>query len=184
MNSNRTECRPFRIPLCWILLIVLDLTLAAFTLAQEFDSAPNGRQPDVVMSVETDLAGPTDLAEDAVRFEAIDVFVDSGDQTLAAWQLELSSMAGDARIVGIEGGEHPAYATPPYYDPKAMKSNRVIIGAFSQNESLPSGRCRVARIHVQLTGPGSRLWKSELTTSATAGGEKIPASVSIANAKG
>ncbi|MCZ6655433.1 MAG: hypothetical protein O7D91_20690 [Planctomycetota bacterium] len=91
-----------------------------------------------------------DDAPAAVRFEFIDVYVDSGAAPLAAYQFELTDAAGSIKIVGIEGGEHEAFATPPYYDPKALKNNRIIIAAFSTADALPTGKTRVATIHVQV----------------------------------
>ena len=85
-----------------------------------------------------------------VRFEYIDVYVDSGDVPLAAYQFELTDAAGSIKIVGIEGGEHQAFATPPYYDPEALKNNRVIIAALSTADDLPTGKTRVATVHVQV----------------------------------
>src|SRR5688572_10593827 len=37
-----------------------------------------------------------------VRFEAVDIFVDSGAKPLAAYQLEFRVEKGDAKIVGVE----------------------------------------------------------------------------------
>jgi hypothetical protein len=44
----------------------------------------------------------------ATRFRAVDIFVDSTNKPLAAYQLEFTASAG-AKIVGIEGGEHAAF---------------------------------------------------------------------------
>ena len=179
--STQSCSRRCRIPLCWALLIALDVSLMAFTYAQD----GNRRTTDPpVQSVETEIPGPDDVAADVRRFEAIDVFVDSGNERLAAWQLEVRSTANDVQIVGIEGGEHPAFEEPPYYDKRAMNNNRVIIAAFSTGDNLPRGRSRVARIHVQVRGSGARTWLSELTTSATTDGTRIPAEISIAKADG
>ncbi len=186
MNTNKPtnsqSCsRRCRIPLCWALLITFDVSLMALTYAQEGKA---GATEPPVQSVETEIPGPDDVATNVSRFEAIDVFVDSDNQKLAAWQLEVKSTASDVQIVGIEGGEHPAFAEPPYYDKRAMNNNRVIIAAFSTGDNLPSGRSRVARIHVQVRGSGARTWLSELTTSATTDGTRIPAEISIAKAAG
>lgn len=170
----------YHMPLCWALLIAFDVCLMAFAYAQDSDSRtvdPPAR------NVQTDIPGPGDVADDASRFEAIDVFVDSGNHRLAAWQLDIRSTANDVQIVGIEGGEHSAFAEPPYYDQRAMNNNRVIIAAFNTGDNLPSGRSRVARIHVQIRGSGARTWLAELTTAATADGTKIPAEISIEKAK-
>lgn len=177
------QSRPFQIPLCWAVLIAFDLCLMTLAMAQE-------TQLDLVnitvQASEVTIPGPTEVAQDSIRYEAIDVFLDSGDLPLAAWQLELRSHTQDVEIVGIEGGEHPAFAEPPYYDPRAMNNNRVILGAFNtgSDNQLPSGRSRVARVHVQITGPGQRLWHTELTTSASSDGRNIPAELSIAKAQG
>ncbi|MBL8990263.1 MAG: hypothetical protein JNJ48_01645 [Phycisphaerae bacterium] len=90
------------------------------------------------------------------RFEALDVFVDSANRPLAAWQVELTASVpgGQVRIVGIEGGQHPAFNRPPYYDPLALTQNRVILAALSIDPpaDLPTGRTRVARVHLHITG--------------------------------
>ncbi|MHC4768662.1 MAG: hypothetical protein ACYTEI_08130, partial [Planctomycetota bacterium] len=72
----------------------------------------------------------------SVRFQAVHVSVDTGDEPLAAYQLDLRAATDNVRIVGIEGGAHPAFADPPYYDPAAIQGDRVIIGAFS---TVPAG---------------------------------------------
>jgi hypothetical protein len=112
----------------------------------------------------------------AVRFQAVNVLVDTGDEPLAAYQLDLRAATGIVRIVGIEGGEHPAFADPPYYDPAAIQGDRVIIGAFSTAPagSLPTGRTRIATIHVRVTGDRQPEYKAELSVAATADGGAIP----------
>lgn len=88
-----------------------------------------------------------------VRFEAVDVFVDAGESPLSAYQFDLTTPAREgwqASIVGVEGGEHPAFRKAPYYDPAALHSGRIIIAAYSVDETLPTGRTRVARLHMEL----------------------------------
>src|SRR5690349_6090513 len=41
------------------------------------------------------------------RFCAVDIFIDSGSTPLAAYQVRFAVTNGLAKIVGIEGGEHP-----------------------------------------------------------------------------
>ncbi len=178
-TNNQKFSRRYHIPLCWALLIAFDVSLLALTYAQDNDAQPIEAP---VQQVQTEIPSPNNLAAGTSRFEAVDVFVDAGNQRLAAWQLELSCTANDVRIVGIEGGEHPAFKEPPYYDKRAMNNNRVIIAAFSTDDDLPLGRSRVARIHVQIQGPGGRTWLSELTTAAIADGTRIPAEISLAKA--
>ncbi len=111
-----------------------------------------------------------------VRFQAVHVSVDTGEEPLAAYQLDLRATTGNVRIVGIEGGEHAAFADPPYYDPTAIQGDQVIIGAFStaRAESLPVGRTRIATIHVRVTGDRQPEFEAELSVAATADGGAIP----------
>ena len=182
---NAIECqtpsRRCHIPLYWALLIAFDVSLLALTYAQDSDART--LEPPV-QKLQTEIPGPDAMGQNKSRFEAIDVFVDSGQQRLAAWQLEMKSTANDVQIVGIEGGEHPAFKETPYYDNRAIYSNRLIIAAFRTDENLLSGRSRVARIHVQVRGPGARTWISALTTAATADGTRIPAEISLQKAAG
>ena len=110
-----------------------------------------------------------------VRFAAVDVYVDSGEEALAAYQFELTAEEGDLKIVGIEGGEHPAFEDPPYYDPEALSQNRVIIAAFNTGDDLPIGRTRVARVHVQIEGNQAPDYIVKLDVAASADGEPIEA---------
>lgn len=167
-----------RLPKIWMALIVFDAFVVAMACAQnnpQTDSAP----PTLVTQIEA----PADAEADGVRFEAIDVFVDSGNASLAAYQLEVDSASVGVEIVGIEGGDHAAFKEPPYYDPAAMKGNRVILAAFSVGKDLPVGRSRVARIHLQLEGRDAKEYRTKLSVSADADGELIPAEIEIEKAK-
>jgi hypothetical protein len=84
------------------------------------------------------------------RFTTIAVCVDTGSEALAAWQIELSP-AGQAEIVGIEGGAAP-FQEPPYYDAAAFRSGRVVLAAFSTEQNLRHGVQRVATVHAMETG--------------------------------
>ena len=110
-----------------------------------------------------------------IRFRAVDIFVDSKDKPLAAYQLEFTATGGNAKIVGIEGGEHVAFKPAPFYDPKAMQHERVILGAFSTAaaDKLPTGKIRVATIHLQTTGEQTIRYEVTIKTAATTNGRKI-----------
>jgi hypothetical protein len=134
----------------WLLLLTLgSLALAGF--AQE--SAPK---------------------PEPVRFRTVDIFVDSTNRPLAAYQIEFAAPAG-AKIVGIEGGEHAAFKEAPFYDPKAMQHERVIIGAFSTAtaDKLPTGKTRVATIHLQTTGVLALRYEVQVKAAATVAGKRI-----------
>jgi hypothetical protein len=119
-----------------------------------------------------------------VRFEAVDVYVDSGRAPLAAWQFELAAESGNAIIVGVEGGEHPAFAEPPYYDPAALSHGRIIIASFSTGDDLPAGRTRVARLHMQVTGDTPPDYAVRLQVAASRDGERIDATASMTQGEG
>ena len=114
-----------------------------------------------------------------VRFAAVNVYLDSGEESLAAYQLELAAEVGDVKIVGIEGGEHAAFKAPPYYDPSAISRDKVILAAFSTEKQLPKGSTRIARIHVQITGDAPPQYALKLNVAASTEGKKISATVSV-----
>jgi len=95
--------------------------------------------------LEADTSG---AAAHPSTFEAVEIYLDTADRPLAAFQLELTDAAGSARIVGVEGGEHPAFTKPPYYDPAALQGGRIIIAAFSTGRDLPTGKTRIATLHM------------------------------------
>ena len=112
-----------------------------------------------------------------VRFAAVDVYVDSGNQPLAAWQFELSARRGRFTIVGVEGGEHPAFHEAPYYDPAALQRGRIIVAAFSTGNDIPRGRTRVATVHVMIEGGETPDYGIEIAAAASKEGEAIQAEI-------
>lgn len=111
------------------------------------------------------------------RFAYVDIVLDAGEAPLAAWQVELDAGPG-VTIVGIEGGEHAAFSEPPYYDPKAMMHDRVILGAFDTGDDLPTGPTRVARVHVQIEGDNPA-YELSVTTAATVDGTRIDVDATV-----
>jgi len=123
---------------------------------------------------------------DGVRFEVVDIFVDSGLVPLAAYQVEVRATAGDVKLVGVEGGAHAAFAAAPFYDPAALHAGRmrerIVIAAFSTAGELPTGRTRVARLHVRVSGAAA--YSVKLETAGGVDGHKIDARASYAPADG
>lgn len=117
------------------------------------------------------------------RFTHIDVYLDSADTPLAAYQVEFKAADDSTRLVGIEGGEHAAYKDPPYYDPAALADTsgpeRVILAAFNTGNDLPAGKSRVARLHLQVTGTVEPQFTTRVMAAATADGAEIPITVSL-----
>jgi hypothetical protein len=113
----------------------------------------------------------------AQRFQPLGVYIDSGDAPLAAYQVEVTA-DGDAMIVGVEGGDVPAFAAPPHYDPRALAGNRIIIADLDVGTDLPRGRTRVATLHTRETG-APPTYHVTLQAAATADGTPIPATVRL-----
>jgi hypothetical protein len=114
-----------------------------------------------------------------VRFAPLHIYIDSGQDALAAYQFELKASGGLAKIVGVEGGQHSAFEEPPYYDPAALANDRIIIAAFNTGSELPSGRTRIATVHLQITGQVEPEYELELAVAANTDGEQIPAEITF-----
>ena len=82
-------------------------------------------------------------------FIACEIYIDSGDRPLGAYQLEVVADRAGAKIVGVEGGYHEQFKDAPFYDPAALNGGRIVIGALSLAEgpNLPRGEFRAARVH-------------------------------------
>lgn len=108
-------------------------------------------------------------------FRAVDLYVDSGKQPLAAYQLTFFSTDANVKIVGIEGGDHRAFSEPPYYDPQAMQTNRAIIASFSTAsvDQLPRGRTRVATIHLHIPGGSKPACQINVDVAAAPASQRI-----------
>ena len=118
--------------------------------------------------------------EERVRFLPLDVFVDSGEERLAAYQIEVTYDASRVKIVGIEGGEAEGFREAPYYDRKGMTAGRIVIAAFvPDDDAAPSGRTRVARLHLRVEGDGELDCTVRLVTAARPGGGQIEPEVEL-----
>jgi hypothetical protein len=110
----------------------------------------------------------------AMRFVPVHVYLDVGSEQLAAYQFELDATTTGATIVGLEGGDHAAFADPPSYDPEALQAGRIIVAAFSLDEDLPTGRTRIATLHL-MAPEGELDLPFMLTVAADAAGMRIDA---------
>jgi hypothetical protein len=118
-------------------------------------------------------------AQSGVRFAPLHIYIDSGNKSLAAYQFELKTTAGQIKIVGVEGGSHEAFKEAPYYDPAALTNDRIIIAAFSIGSDLPKGRTRIATIHLQITGEIEPQYELKLIVAADADAKEIPAEITF-----
>jgi hypothetical protein len=112
------------------------------------------------------------------HFRPVEIWVDSGDVPLAAYQLEISA-DGDAIIVGVEGGAVTPFSEPPRYDPAALLGGRIILATFSTDADLPRGRTRVATLLVREAGDRTAQYRSIVVAAAGADGRPIPATVHL-----
>ena len=122
--------------------------------------------------------------DESVRFAVVDVRIDPSGRPLAAYQIEFIADANRVKLVGIEGGDHAAFAQPPYYDPAALSNSRVILAAFNTGSNLPTAAFRVARLHVQITVNEKPKWEAKLLVTAAADGSKIPSTVTLVEGAG
>jgi len=117
------------------------------------------------------------------RFMTVDILVDPRGEALAAYQLRVQARRGEVRIVGIEGGDPAAFHQPPYYDPKAIQQDRVILAAFqaAPEIQLPTVKTRVATLHLLVKGSTAPEFDVKLQAAATGEGRRIPATASLSN---
>jgi hypothetical protein len=127
------------------------------------------------------VPGESGNSEPESRFTTVDIYLDAGDNPLAAYQLDFNSTAGQVQIVGIEGGDHSALSDPPHYDPKAIQQERIILAWFSTADAddLPTARTRIATIHLQVTGDTAPTYTLNLTVAADPQGKPIQATAEL-----
>lgn len=153
---------------------------AATTTPDAMPDAPspptNASAPDTT----TAPATPHPTTAPAARFAAVNVVIDTGGAPLAAYQIEIKARGADVTIVGIEGNVAvPAFAEPPYYDPRALLDDRLILAAYSTRADLPAGSVRVATVHVLIAGDATPRYDARLVVAAGADGKEIAARASI-----
>ena len=110
-----------------------------------------------------------------VRFVPVAVFLDS-PEPVAAWQFELKDRNASMKVVGVENGGSDAFQRAPYYDKKAVTrgdADRIVVADYSLAEAseLPSGRVRVATVHLMLDGEAD--YELNLVTANAADGRPI-----------
>lgn len=115
------------------------------------------------------------LGEAKARFVPVEVFLDS-PQPVAAWQFELKDRNASIKVVGVENGGSDVFQRAPYYDREAVTrgdARRIVVADYSlaDESELPSGRVRVATLHLMLDGDAD--FELNLVTATTADGRPI-----------
>jgi len=120
-----------------------------------------------------------------IRFKPVDVWVQTGGERLAAYQVEVTYDARRVQVVGVEGGDKGPFNEAPYFDPKGKAGGRMIVAAFTSDDAkAPEGRLRIARLHLRVVGEGDPEIKIRLVTAARPGGERIALEVELTSAGG
>ncbi|MBL1218978.1 MAG: hypothetical protein D8M59_15975 [Planctomycetes bacterium] len=160
-----------------LMVLLMASTCVSISLARR-SNAQQMPAPAKQIDQERTYDTAADAVNDGLKFTYVDIYLDSGSWPLAAYQFELAAEVGDFEIVGIEGGEHTAFTTPPYYDPAALQNDHVILGAFSTDDDLPAGKTRVARVHVMINGTQPH-YTIKMQTAATTDGSRISVNTNI-----
>ena len=108
--------------------------------------------------------------------------IDAGQNELAAWQFELQYDPKNVTIVGIEGGNTEPFppGKPPHYDPRGLRSGRIVVAAFTTKRTgRATGRIVVARLHLRIEGDWEPRLNAKLVAAARPGGKKINAAVAV-----
>ena len=143
----------------------------------------------VLAGIGIELAGAQSVGAIAtVRFAALDIYLDSSEP-VAAWQFELTEQTGSMTVVGVENGDSAAFDDAPFYDLDAVaqdRADRIVIADFSLADpnALPSGRTRVATVHVRLMGREAPDFELSLIAAGNADGEAITANAEFVIAEG
>lgn len=117
------------------------------------------------------------IGEATPRFVPVEVFLDS-PEPVAAWQFELKDRNASMKVVGVENGGSDAFQRAPYYDQQVLARgdvDRIVVADYSlaEESKLPSGRVRVATVHLMLDGDPD--FELNLVTANTADGRPIEA---------
>lgn len=169
-------------------IILAAASAVMLTMLGAFGSAATGAMQEGVSGTAPGAAtGAAPVEAAPQRFETLDIYIDSGTAALAAYQVEIRAAGGHAQLVGVEGGNAAAggtggaYSHPPYYDPKALHgdqlSDRIIIAALGDPQSLPTGRTRVARLHIAVRGEAE--YQVTLQAAGSTDGQRISAQAEV-----
>jgi hypothetical protein len=115
-------------------------------------------------------------------FSQYDIYIDSGKSKLAAWEMEIYYDPKECSIVGIEGGNTKAFPAnrPPFYDPKGMKTGKIIIANFCADKKLlKSGNILAATLHLHIKGEKAPELIGKLIAACDENGKKINVKIKI-----
>ena len=117
------------------------------------------------------------------RFSVLEIYLETAEP-VAVWQFELREASGTMRVVGVESGDSDAFGEAPYYDLAAVSggaADRIVVADYSLRPAaeLPTGRSRVATVHVRLEGTADPEYVLNLMAAGGANGEPIQATIDL-----
>lgn len=107
----------------------------------------------------------------AAEFEVVDIVIDTGGRPMAAYQFEVIC---DAKLLGVENGDFDPRA--PYHDPAALQTGRIVVAQYTL-AGAPSGKVRVAALHVQHDGKPD--YQAKIIVVAGPEGERMDATIEV-----
>jgi hypothetical protein len=182
-----------------VIVVLLTSTLASAEEEPEAPDAPNAPRKPEATERPAATEDPDEPRKATIRFRPVDIFLDSDDARLAAYQVEVRYDKSRVKIVGVEGAdadEAEGFNPPPYFDRKGTDAGRIVIAAFVTDDLLaPAGRTRVATLHLRVEGELKDELKGEregegapgmsirLVTAARPGGERLAPEVELVGRK-
>ncbi len=133
---------------------------------------------------------PPGAIQTQTTFATIKITIDPLGKPLGAYQFQLTSPDASFKVLGVEGGGHPAFdhGRPPYFDPVVREAgaDRLILAEYAlprlDAEQLPSEPVLIARVAVLFDQPIDAdeppAINLLLTTAGDADGNKIQANLS------
>lgn len=107
----------------------------------------------------------------AVEFKTMDLFVESGEVSLGAWQIELRYDPQHVSLTGIEATL--PNAKPPVYDSRGLQSGHITLADFTLHPNgFGSNSVHVARLH--LAEHTVAEFHTQLKAAASTDGTKLP----------
>ena len=182
---------PLPLAMSLVAAVLVVFLIPTFASAEEEPEVPKAPKKPEATERSGESEDPDEPRKTTIRFRPVDVFLDSGDARLAAYQVEVRYDRSQIKIVGVEGAdaeEAEGFNPPPYFDRKGMDAGRIVIAAFVTDDLLaPAGRTRVATLHLRVEGesdaPGDGAdvpgMSVRLVTAARPGGERIEPEVEL-----
>lgn len=144
--------------------------------------------PKVLVFAGTLLGAALVCAAADSRFTAVEIYLESAEP-VAAWQFEFGQPGGSMKVVGVENGESAAFHGAPYYDREAVQSgtaDRIVVADYSlaATAELPSGRTRIATLHLMIDGKDDVGFHLELVKAVAPDGRVLEASIGLRSLTG